>query len=654
MYYTPRKGVKKGVFGKRYAFSNQVVLHTGVKKYEQTANGGGVCGIIALKMQLNEVLQMKKGKKSATLLLLIAFSMSLLLACAPKTEEKSTAVDAETQRAQFEQMAQNRLIEETEGVTKNTSLETAGNMLISADCPEVSQNTSVSSELAAYVNQELETFRGEASNMGAPDENLGLYHFTLTYKPFRVGSDLLGIKFTETAYSGKTDKKNEIASFVYNLQSAQRLGPDDVFDTAQDYLPIVANKVRESLLRNEIVQKNMDESLFEQGTAATQQNYSNFVITPENKIIFYFNKGMVAPAEAGTIEVCIPMAELDAIINPANREFLYGGGAMPVAPGEEQTDVQQGSDAADTWNITPLPQLYMDDTFMQPQSLSGIDPLADKVVALTFDDGPSAYTEQLLDILKDNDVNATFFLVGENVVKHKDVVKRMYDEGNEIGGHSWDHTSNFLKWSLDQVKEQTVKTNDAIAEITGKRSFMDRPPEGAINEEVAQKIGREQIMWDVDPEDWKPANRDPDTVYNNVVNADQLRDGSIILLHDIRETSVQAVDRIIKELKSQGYKFVTASQMIQIAQVRGKNVEFVFNCAPTAAEATATAAADTSADAAAQSTQKPKSTDAPKENSAEGEDSSSNENDENGNGDSGGDLEESVSETESGADSSQG
>lgn len=236
---------------------------------------------------------------------------------------------------------------------------------------------------------------------------------------------------------------------------------------------------------------------------------------------------------------------------------------------------------------TNLTQLQAKDGYMPPKSLDGIDPLKDKVVALTFDDGPGPYTEKLLDILKENDAVATFFVVGTNVAEYPDIVKRAYEEGNEIGTHSWNH-KDLKKLSLDEImQDQYGKANDAIEAATGLRALIDRPPYGSMTEELAEQIGREQILWSVDPEDWK--YRDADTVYDHVVNGTDkggyVRDGGIILSHDIHETTVNAYDRIIKALKDEGYKFVTVTQMMQIAEIRGKDVQYRFANAPTAEEA---------------------------------------------------------------------
>ena len=240
---------------------------------------------------------------------------------------------------------------------------------------------------------------------------------------------------------------------------------------------------------------------------------------------------------------------------------------------------------------TNLTQLQAKDGYMPPKSLDGIDPLKDKVVALTFDDGPGPYTEKLLDILKENDAVATFFVVGTNVAEYPDIVKRAYEEGNEIGTHSWNH-KDLKKLSLDEImQDQYGKANDAIEAATGLRALIDRPPYGSMTEELAEQIGREQILWSVDPLDWdaKGGHKNSDSVYDRVINGSDdggyVRDGGIILSHDIHETTVNAYDRIIKALKDEGYKFVTVTQMMQIAEIRGKDVQYRFANAPTEEEA---------------------------------------------------------------------
>ncbi len=233
------------------------------------------------------------------------------------------------------------------------------------------------------------------------------------------------------------------------------------------------------------------------------------------------------------------------------------------------------------------------ETFMQPKSLEGIDPINDKVIALTFDDGPGPYTEQLIQTLKENGAVATFFVVGNRIAEYPGMVKQAYENGNEIATHSYSHpgASEWKGLSAQGQLEQYRQANDAIEAETGLRTLFDRPPGGNMTEENAAQIGREQVNWSVDPQDWdkKKGYRDADKIYDHVMNGSngggKATDGAVVLSHDIYQSTVDAYARIIPALREQGYKFVTISQMMQIAELRGESFGYIFHKAPDAQEA---------------------------------------------------------------------
>ncbi|MER2117710.1 MAG: polysaccharide deacetylase family protein, partial [Enterococcus casseliflavus] len=171
-----------------------------------------------------------------------------------------------------------------------------------------------------------------------------------------------------------------------------------------------------------------------------------------------------------------------------------------------------------------------------------------KYVALTFDDGPNdTSTLDLLKILKDNDVKATFFELGQMVDRYPEVAKKVHEEGHEIASHSYSHPQlNTL--SPEEVKAEITKTDKAIYQATGVLPKNLRPPYGAIDQQSAQAAGKSIIQWSVDTEDWKL--KDPNKILKVVQN--NVYDGSIILLHDIHPKSVQAVPGIIQTMKEQG------------------------------------------------------------------------------------------------------
>jgi peptidoglycan-N-acetylglucosamine deacetylase len=183
-------------------------------------------------------------------------------------------------------------------------------------------------------------------------------------------------------------------------------------------------------------------------------------------------------------------------------------------------------------------------------------------VAMTFDDGPSAETTpRLLEILKQRNIKATFFLIGQNAAANPDIVRRILAEGHEIGNHSWTHPQ-LSKLSDDRVTAEITKTQNAIKDASGYTPTLLRPPYGAITarqrEWIANQFGLNIILWSVDPFDWK---RPGSSVITQRILS-QVRPGAIILSHDIHKQTVDAMPATLDGLIAKGYKFVTVSQLI--------------------------------------------------------------------------------------------
>jgi peptidoglycan/xylan/chitin deacetylase (PgdA/CDA1 family) len=189
-------------------------------------------------------------------------------------------------------------------------------------------------------------------------------------------------------------------------------------------------------------------------------------------------------------------------------------------------------------------------------------------IAMTFDDGPSAtLTPKLLDLLAAHHIKATFFVIGENVAEHPEIVARAAREGHEIGNHSWSHP-NFGKMSDDGVRRQLQQTDDAIKNATGNRPTLMRPPYGSITTRekrwIHDEFGYDIILWDVDPYDWKRPG--PAVVRARILK--ETRPGSIVLSHDIHPGTIEAMPSTFDELEAKGFKFVTVSELIRMATAR--------------------------------------------------------------------------------------
>jgi peptidoglycan/xylan/chitin deacetylase (PgdA/CDA1 family) len=184
---------------------------------------------------------------------------------------------------------------------------------------------------------------------------------------------------------------------------------------------------------------------------------------------------------------------------------------------------------------------------------------------MTFDDGPSGtLTPKLLDILAAHHIKATFFVLGEMVAEHPEILARAAQEGHEIGSHSWSHP-NLAKMSQEGVRSQLQRTDDEIKTAIGKRPTLFRPPYGSITERqkrwIHDEFGYDIILWDVDPLDWKRPG--PAVVRSRILK--ETRPGSIVLSHDIHPGTIEAMPSTFDELQAKGFKFVTVSELISMA-----------------------------------------------------------------------------------------
>lgn len=195
-----------------------------------------------------------------------------------------------------------------------------------------------------------------------------------------------------------------------------------------------------------------------------------------------------------------------------------------------------------------------------------IDCSKEPCVALTFDDGPGAFTTKLLDILEEYDAKATFFVLGHLADINRSVLQRMQKEGHQIENHSWNH-KNLNQLSEKDIEFQINSTNDKVEEMIGERPTLLRPPYGNFNEFVKNNFGMPIILWSVDTYDWK--NRNSNIIVEKISKA---RNGDIILLHDIHKTSVDAMPRAIEILQEKGYHLVTLDELFYGINIDNKVV----------------------------------------------------------------------------------
>ncbi|MCX5416582.1 polysaccharide deacetylase family protein [Streptomyces sp. NBC_00059] len=198
-------------------------------------------------------------------------------------------------------------------------------------------------------------------------------------------------------------------------------------------------------------------------------------------------------------------------------------------------------------------------------SFGSVDCRKAKCIALTFDAGPGKDTPQLLDILKEKKVPATFFLLGrDHVLKHPDTVRRIAAEGHEVANHTWSHEI-LTDRKPGEIRAELKRTQDAIAAITGTKPRLMRPPQGRTDDtvsEISKELGLSQVLWSTTAKDF--STNDSDLIRKRTL--DQAGRDGIILLHDIYKGTVPAVPGIIDALREDGYTFVTVPQLMAPAE----------------------------------------------------------------------------------------
>lgn len=180
------------------------------------------------------------------------------------------------------------------------------------------------------------------------------------------------------------------------------------------------------------------------------------------------------------------------------------------------------------------------------------------MIAVTYDDGPSIYTPEILDVLKENNSVASFFVLGQSVYNNGDILNRMIVEGNQIGNHTYNH-KNITTISDEELYKQVQGTDDLIYMTTGYTPTVMRPPYGSTNVETNKKITKPLIHWSIDTKDWE--NKNVEMIKNSIL--ENVKDGDIILMHDIYDSTVEASKVVIPELVNRGYQLVTIDELVE-------------------------------------------------------------------------------------------
>ena len=313
--------------------------------------------------------------------------------------------------------------------------------------------------------------------------------------------------------------------WTFDKKSGEVVGLADFTEQSDEAAEAIISAAKNSISQT-IKQRQQPE--IDLNEIINKEALSNFIITNNgNSLAWPLGQASLLPSSYGELTITVPISSVSKYLqNPTARKF-----ANIPKPAEKPKPAP----------TTPTPTV------------------ANKTIALTFDDGPGPYTEKLLDILDKYDAKATFFLIGSKVSGQASVVRSIQARGHQLGNHSWSHPE-LPKLSVDQIAGEIDRTNEAIRQATGVKPSILRPPYGAVNGVVLEQLrlrNMSSILWSVDTRDW--ADRNSQIVCSRAVAG--ARPGAVILMHDIHQTSVNAVPCILSSLKQQGYSFVTIQRL---------------------------------------------------------------------------------------------
>ena len=375
----------------------------------------------------------------------------------------------------------------------------------------VSHHYDVDREIKRYVQMETNQFLDTIDQDKKEKHHLEITHRTYTYRDFKT------IVFLS---------QGKVATLYYDDNEGTLLKYSDFLKTDQKSFGEMKHAIKSMLLPELFRQQILiDQEKVSQKLEKMDLDDVHFVFH-ENGVIFFFGKEFSKEIET-PIQITLSYAKMWPYIQtkqvrkedqPTKEELEYTKMGLPNVEGK-------------------------------------------KLVALTFDDGPGGKTTTaLLDGLKARNARVTFFQLGTRAERFPELVARAIHEGHEVGSHTYDH-QNLRKLSLEGVQFEITATNQIIGSVTGGSVGLLRPPYGSYDDRT-KAAGMPIILWNVDTLDWKLKNKDAILARMK----ETIKDGDIVLMHDIYQTSVDAALEFIDYARSQGFEFVTVSEL---AMLRG-------------------------------------------------------------------------------------
>ncbi|MDR9796237.1 polysaccharide deacetylase family protein [Aeribacillus pallidus] len=389
------------------------------------------------------------------------------------------------------------------------------------------QSSKLNASIQSYVKEEKRRFHEQIQS-----QKWRLFkdpsNFSLTFRLYPVTDSVYSFVFTSESHSDGEKESKDFKIFIVDLAAERFINSQDILEIDEKTKEKLHVQLTDQFLQSKKYKKSFSKKKLTKWLNHPYNDFSNIYLT--NKfIVFKFHSNEVTEG-AESPEISIPLTKGKELLTEEWRKRLRMEENKPK-------------------KAEPLPK--------KPPIQKDEPIKSKKIVALTFDDGPHPkYTTEILDLLKSYHAKATFFVIGQRVNFYPNIVKRIGSEGHEICNHSFSH-KDFTTLKKEKILEEINMTDQEIFKASGLKANCVRPPYGAVNQKVRSAIEKPIILWTVDTLDWK--TDDPKKVLK-IVQA-KTKNGSIILMHDIHSSTVEALKLILPYLKQQGYEFVTVSEI---------------------------------------------------------------------------------------------
>lgn len=359
------------------------------------------------------------------------------------------------------------------------------------------QNEQVNLAIRRWVDHQVAGFQADMR----PSRRTEKDEFSISFRVFRYDEEIVSFLFQSyTHFTGHSEVREGFHAMTFDLSTGDQLGIAALFETA-DSLELLSEMA--------------------EGTQPLPEQFEHFILDGDT-LRFYF------PENQAVFE--LQLTQVQRLLRPR-----FSARLPAPEPGTEPH--------------TSLPP---------PLDLESLE--GKKVIALTFDDGPSPeITPLLLDYLKQEGAAATFFVLGDWVEQLPAIVARMAAEGHQVGNHTYNHR-DLTKLTSRERRREISRAADAIKGILGYPPSVTRPPFGAHDEAVQADLATPLLLWSIDPRDWE--NEDAQYISEHVI--ERAQDGDIVVMHDLYEHTLEAVKSIVPALHTKGFAFVTIDQLLAL------------------------------------------------------------------------------------------